>query len=322
MGETSGDDGAILFVGIGAMGEPMAARIAGAGHRLLLTDAAVDRARQVAQTIGATAVVGDDLAEALGRVRTLVLMLPSSAVVEAVLLGDEGFLERLSAGAVIVDMSSSAPASTRRLAELAAARGVGYLDAPVSGGVPKARTGELTIMVGGDAAVLESRRELLETMGASVMHVGAPGAGDAMKALNNLLSAIGLIGAAEVLAAAARFGIEPRVALDVINASTGRNQATEVKYGRYVLSRAFDSGFAMQLMVKDLRTALDIAHDAGVPVPVSAAVLEEWIAALGAIDHPADHTEIASYVESRADVRLEESPADPSASNAQKEEHR
>src|SRR5690606_1865567 len=150
--------------------------------------------------------------------------------------------------------------STRALAKQAQDLGLGYLDTPVSGGVPKARTGELTIMVGGDAEVLASRHEVLETMGTTITHVGASGAGDAMKALNNLLSAIGLIGAAEVLSAAASFGIEPRVALDVLNSSTGRNQATEVKYGRYVLSRAFDSGFAMQLMVKDLRIALDIAH--------------------------------------------------------------
>jgi len=300
------------------MGEPMAAQIASSGYQLLISDAAADRATEVADRIGAAAVVGDELIAALADVRTLILMLPSSAVVESVLLGDDGLLDRLSAGTVVLDMSSSSPASTRRLAALAGDRGLGYLDAPVSGGVPKARTGELTIMVGGDPEVLESRRALLETMGASVMHVGPAGAGDAMKALNNLLSAIGLIGAAEVLAAATQFGIEPRVALDVLNSSTGRNQATEVKYGRYVLSRSFDSGFAMQLMIKDLLTALEIAHDGGVPVPISASVLEEWTAAIRVVGEKADHTEIASYVESRAGVRLEESKA----LNAKKEMNR
>jgi len=203
-------------------------------------------------------------------------------------------------------MRSSAPDSSRRLAALAARRGVGYLDAPVSGGVPKARTGELAIMVGGDAAHFESRRALLETMGTVVTRVGESGAGHAMKALNNLLSAIGLVGASEVLSIATRFGIDTRVALDVLNSSTGRNQATEVKFGRYVLSRAFDSGFAMSLMVKDLRTALDLAHDAGVPAPISAGALEEWSAAISTLGPLADHTEIASYVERRSRVSLAE----------------
>jgi 3-hydroxyisobutyrate dehydrogenase len=306
VGDRLVDDAGILFVGIGAMGEPMATQIAAAGYRLFITDAAEDRAVAVAEGLGAVAAVGDRLDEELPRIRTVVLMLPSSAIVEAVLLGDRGLLDRLEAGSVVIDMSSSSPASTRRLATTAAGLGLGYLDAPVSGGVPKARTGELTIMVGGDAAVLESRRELLSAMGSVVTHVGGPGTGDAMKALNNLLSAIGLVGAAEVLTTAARFGIEPRVALDVLNSSTGRNQATEVKYGRYVLSRAFDSGFAMQLMVKDLRIALEIAHEAGVPVPISANALEEWTAAIRSLGDQADHTAIANYVEARAGVQLTE----------------
>jgi len=303
------DGGPILFVGVGAMGQPMAARVTGAGYRVLVADAVHAHMLAVAERIGAAPATAERLDADLPQVRTVVLSLPSSAVVESVLLGDHGLLPRLSRGSVIVDMSSSAPASTRSLAAEAARRHVGYLDAPVSGGVAKAETGELTIMVGGDAAVLDSRRELLEAMGTTVVHVGASGSGDAMKALNNLLSAIGLIGAAEVLAAAARFGIESRVALDVLNSSTGRNQATEVKYGRFVLSRSFDSGFAMQLMVKDLRIALEIAHDAGVPVPISASALEEWTAAIASLGRQADHTEIARYVESRAGVELAEPAA-------------
>lgn len=308
MAERLIDGGAILFVGVGAMGEPMAARVAGAGYRLALSDAAPGRAVAVAEQIGAQAVRHDALATELAAYRTVILMLPASQVVEAVLEGEAGLLSRLAPGTVVIDMGSSAPSSTRRLAGVAAGLGLGYLDAPVSGGVPRARTGELSIMVGGDPAVVESRRELLGAMGTVVTHVGGSGAGDAMKALNNLLSAIGMVAAAEVLSLATRFGIEPRVALDVINASTGRNQATEVKYGRYVLSGAFDSGFAMKLMIKDLRIALDIAHDVEVPVPVSAGALEEWVAALGALGQQADHTEIAAYVGGRAGVSFAQLP--------------
>lgn len=293
----------ILFVGIGAMGEPMAARLVAGGYRVVVTDVDEARAMEVAKRAGATAAPAGGT---LSGFDTVVLSLPSSPIVEDVLLGDDGILARLDRGAVVIDMSSSIPASTRRLAIAAQSRGIAFIDAPVSGGVPKARTGELTIMIGGEADVVESRRAMLSEIGATIMHVGDSGAGHAMKALNNLLSAIGLIGAAEVLATAAKFGIEPRTALDVLNASTGRNQSTEVKYGRYVLSRAFDSGFAMQLMVKDLRIALDIAHEAGVPAPMCASALEEWSAAIGTLGSEADHTEIAEYVEQRAGVQLAE----------------
>jgi len=301
-------DGAapILFVGIGAMGEPMAGRLVATGHRVLVSDVDEVRAAQVAERIGATAATAVQAAGDLSGFDTVVLSLPSSPIVESVLLGADGVLARLAAGAVVIDMSSSVPGSTRRIAAVAAENGVSFIDAPVSGGVPKARTGELTIMVGGHADAVESRRGMLSAIGTTVTHVGDSGAGHAMKALNNLLSAIGLIGAAEVLSTAAKFGIEPRTALDVLNVSTGRNQATEVKYGRYVLSRSFDSGFAMQLMVKDLRIALDIAHEAGVPVPISEGAVEEWIAAIATLGIKADHTEIAQYVEQRAGVRLTE----------------
>ncbi len=307
MGDGLVDGGAVLFVGIGAMGEPMSSRIANAGaYRVVVTDADAQRASAVAARIGAVAATPEESAGPLHEFRTVVLSLPSSPVVESVLLGDGGIFGRLDPGSVVIDMSSSTPASTRALAATAARLRLGYLDAPVSGGVAKARTGELSIMVGGEEAVFASRRELLESMGTTITHVGGPGTGHAMKALNNLLSAIGLIGAAEVLATATKFGIEPRIALDVLNASTGRNQATEVKYGRYVLSRSFDSGFAMQLMVKDLRIALEIAHDARIPVPMSASALEEWTAAFDALGQNADHTEIAEYVERRAGVLLTE----------------
>lgn len=300
------DHPATLFIGIGAMGEPMAGCLAGAGYDLLLSDADGQRAAALAERLSVRAVAGDALATVAGEIRTVVLMLPSSRIVEAVLEGDgrDGLFSMLEPGTTVIDMSSSAPASTQRLAALAEALGLSYLDAPVSGGVPKARTGELAIMVGGRSEDFASSRELLQTMGGAVTHVGGHGAGHALKALNNLLSAVGMVAAAEVLSIATSFGIETRTALDVINGATGRNQATEVKYGRYVLSRTFDSGFSMNLMVKDLRTALDLAHGSGLPVPMSAAALEEWTAAFRDRGVAADHTEIAAYVERRSGLEL------------------
>jgi 3-hydroxyisobutyrate dehydrogenase len=159
-------------------------------------------------------------------------------------------------------------------------------------------------MVGADPAVFDSVRPLLDHLGTAITHVGAPGAGHAMKALNNLLSAIGLAAASEVLAVGRNFGLDPQVMLDVLNSSSGRNQATEAKMSRFVLSRAFDSGFALRLMVKDLRTALDLAHETGTPVPLGASCLEEWTAASRSLPADADHTAIAAYVEARAGTEL------------------
>jgi 3-hydroxyisobutyrate dehydrogenase len=287
----------VLFVGLGAMGTPMATRLAEAGHQLTLCDLREAHASALAERLGAAHV---PIADA-GPASTVILMLPDSRAVEAAL---DGLLPRLSAGTLVIDMSSSAPAVTVRLAARAAELGLDYLDAPVSGGVARAQTGQLSIMVGGAEAAVERARPLLAALGDGITHVGPPGAGHAMKALNNLLSAVGLVAAAEVLAIGANFGLEPQTMLDVLNASTGGNHATRVKMARFVLSRAFDSGFSLQLMVKDLRTALDLAQDTSTPAPVSALCLQEWTAARQALGHAADHTHIAAYVEGRAGVEL------------------
>jgi 3-hydroxyisobutyrate dehydrogenase len=298
----------VLFIGLGAMGTPMATRLAEAGHELVLCDLREEHARDLAERLGATHVPLDRA----GPAGTVILMLPDSRAVEGVL---DRLFPRLTAGTLVVDMSSSAPAATVALAARAAERGLDYLDAPVSGGVARAESGELSIMVGGAEPTVARARPLLAALGTGITHVGPSGAGHAMKALNNLLSAVGLVAAAEVLAIGANFGLEPQTMLDVLNASTGGNHATRVKMARFVLSRAFDSGFSLQLMVKDLRTALDLAADTATPVPVSALAMQEWTAAGRALDPTADHTHIAAYVEGRAGVELhrpaEDPPADP-----------
>ena len=298
-------DPTVLFVGLGAMGRPMSTRLAAAGLPLKVADVDPALARDVAGETGATAVPGLDDPAAVDGVGTVVLMLPDSTVVERVLLGTDGLLGQLQAGAAVIDMSSCRPASTVAVAEAAAGAGVTFLDAPVSGGVAKARTGELAIMVGAtEESHFEAALPLLRHLGADIIHVGPPGAGHAMKALNNLLSAIGLVAASEVLSIGTSFGLDPKVMLQVLNGSTGRNHATEVKIKKFVFSRAFDSGFSLQLMVKDLRTALDLAHQTGAATPVGAVALEECIAALHLLDPGADHTQAAEYVERRSGTRL------------------
>lgn len=300
---SSVDVGQILFVGLGAMGAPMASRLARAGHRVRLCDADDGRAGALARDLGVTFLPHAELTGAPEDVATVVLMLPETPAVEGVLEG-AGLLAALAPGSTVVDMGSSTPGSTVRLAAAAGALGISFIDAPVSGGVARAVTGELAIMVGAEPEAFAAVRPLLEHLGAAVTHVGAPGAGHAMKALNNLLSAIGLAAASEVLAVGRNFGLDPQVMLDVLNSSSGRNQATEVKMARFVLSRAFDSGFALRLMVKDLRTALDLAHETATPVPLGASCLEEWTAAARSLPADADHTAIAAYVEARAGIEL------------------
>ncbi len=304
--------GSTLFVGLGRMGAPMARRYA-ASRRTLLHDtdpAAADRVADVT-----TATVLRDLSDLVTRrplidqVDVVVLMLPTSTAVESVLEGC-GLLTDLATGSLVIDMGSSVPASTRRLAEAAAARGIGYVDAPVSGGVSRAETGDLAIMVGGEPPWVAAARPHLDPLGATLVHVGPSGAGHAAKALNNLLSATHLTAAAEVLSVAQLAGIEPEVMLEVLNASTGRSQATEVKYPRQVLTGSFASGFELDLMVKDLDIATGLAAEVTASVPVTAAATAS---ARAASDHlgrsGADHTELVRWVEHINHTSLRARPA-------------
>ncbi|MGW2332195.1 NAD(P)-dependent oxidoreductase [Streptomyces sp. NPDC001700] len=293
-----------LFIGLGAMGAPMAANLARGPEPVVVFDVDVKAAHRVAES--ADVLVAESLDPLPDGVSTLLLMVPSSRIVEDLLTGEAALLNRLPTGGLIIDMSSSEPSSTRQLAKKAAQRGIAYVDAPVSGGVPRAKTGELAIMAGGDVAAVERSTPLLELVGASIHHVGGPGTGDAAKALNNLLSATNIAAAAEILSAANRFGIEPAAMLAVINASTGRSQASEFKYPRHVLSGKFDSGFAMDLMLKDLGIAHGLTSGAGLDTPVTDAAR---VVALASRDHantPPDHTEIARYYEAKNNVLLRE----------------
>lgn len=297
----------VAFAGLGAMGGPMARRLAGRGFPLLVHDADARAARRLAGVPSVTAAAA--AADFAGR-DIVITMLPDGAAVRDCLLGPWGgpaVADVLRPGATVIDMSSSAPQATIELAGRLAGRGLHLVDAPVSGGVPRAEQGTLAIMAGGDAADLARVTGILDALGSKIFHVGGVGAGHAMKALNNMLSAAGLAAAAEVLAVGTRLGLRPQAMLEVLNNSTGRNNSTENKIAQQVFSRSFSSGFSMHLMVKDLRTAMDTAHQAGTPAPVSAACLELWKAALHDLgnDPAADHTAIARYIEKQAGITLQ-----------------
>jgi 3-hydroxyisobutyrate dehydrogenase len=228
-------------------------------------------------------------------------MLPTSAHVASVV--DE-ILPSLRAGKILVDMSSGVPAVTQKIAGDLEAIGVSVVDAPVSGGVSRAVTGELAIMTGGDAAALDRVEPMLRAMGTAIHRIGPVGAGQAMKALNNLVSAGGFLMAVEALLIGQQFGLDPSLMTDVLNASTGMNNSTQKKLKQFVLSRKFDSGFGLDLMVKDLSIALEVGRNGSAPTPFSALCREMWASAASMLGKGQDHTAIAKLSEALAGVTL------------------
>jgi 3-hydroxyisobutyrate dehydrogenase len=283
----------LAFVGLGQMGRPMATLLARAGHRLRVYDA--NRQALEAFTVESAANACASAAEAARGAEVLITMLPDGRIVHDVLLGAGRAADALGRGATVVDMSSSDPVGTRELGTALAAKGIALVDAPVSGGVRKAVDGTLSIMAGGDAATIERVRPLLENMGSRIFLTGPLGSGHAMKALNNYVSAAGLAAAAEALVVGASFGLDPAAMTDILNASTGRNNTTEVKVKQFMLSGAFNSGFSVGLMAKDLATAAALADAVGVAAPFAHQCANLWKDAAQRLGANADHTEMYRY---------------------------
>ena len=228
----------------------------------------------------------------------LILMLPSSKVVDD-LLWTQGLAQRLKPGQVVLDMSSSDPVCSRENSQKLQPLGIHFVDAPVSGGVKRAIDGSLSIMMGGEAAQIEAVRPILQAMGKTLVHVGAAGAGHAVKALNNYVSASGLLAVCEALVAAEKFGIDPHLVNQVFNASTGKNNTTEVKVENFMLSEKFSSGFALALMRKDLQTAQTFIDRMGTPDDFAQTCLKTWMAAEAGLGQGADHTAMYRHIRGR-----------------------
>lgn len=292
----------IGFIGLGAMGRPMAARIASGGYSLALADADPVRSAEVAQELRCLACSSP--AEVAGHSDILITMLPSSAVVQSVLFGNDGALDHMKEGALILDMSSGVPDMTRDFARRAAERGVAMMDAPVSGGVSRARTGGLAIMVGGPDNDFAQADMVLRSMGSSIMRTGSVGTAHAMKALNNLVSAGGFLIGIEALLIGRKFGLDPSLMVDVLNVSTGMNNSTQKKFKQFVLSRTFDAGFGLDLMVKDLGIAVGVAKATDTPAPFASLCLDLWAGAQKVLGQGQDHTALARFAELLAGAEL------------------
>ena len=271
----------IAFIGLGTMGQPMAANLAREGFSVRSYD-----------LNGSGSC--DSIREAAKGADVLITMLPNGAIVRDAVLEA---IPALKAGAIVVDMSSSDPAGTRALGAALATKNIAMVDAPVSGAIAKARDGTLAIMAGGQATTLKKVTSILKTMGERIFHVGPLGAGHAVKALNNYLGAAGTLAGFEALLIARAFGLDPKPMLEAINASTGRNSTTERKIPQQILTGAFASGFKLALMAKDVGIAAGLARGLGVQAPYLKETLRLWRDAQKQLPAGADHTEIYRFLE-------------------------
>jgi len=282
------------LIGLGNIGEPICRHLIKEGYAVFVYD--VDR-EAVAQLEDTTAEPTES-PRALASVADVVLLsLPNSVVVEEIVLGEDGLAESLSPGKVVIDTSSSKPSSTRTISGRLAEAGIDMLDAPVSGGVMKAREGTLAVMVGGRREVFERCLPILQAFGGEIFFVGDHGTGHLAKSLNNLLSATTLASAAEAVILAERAGLSPDLFVEVINASNGRSYSTEVKFPKYILDRSFEDGFATALMSKDLKIALEAAAEMDVPMLIGSTVAQVWQAAVAQGNGARNHTEIYAFLE-------------------------
>lgn len=284
----------IGFIGLGQMGAPMARNILASDYPLTAFDKSEDT---VVALVDLGATQAKSVADAVRGMDIVITMLPNSEVVKNVVLAEDGVLANLGAEAVLVDMSSSHPVETRKLGERFKERDRRLIDAPVSGGVQRAESGSLAIMVGGAEEDIDHVEPVLQLIGSSITRTGSLASAHALKALNNLLSASGLLAAAEVLLIGKRFGLNPEVMIGALNSSSGMNNSTKNKYPNFILPRTFNSGFSLDLMVKDLSIALDLAKETNTPAPSSSIVKELATAAQATLEPGRDHTEAIRILE-------------------------
>src|SRR5688572_22605039 len=290
------------FLGLGAIGAPMAQHLPAHGFDLVVWNRTRERAERLAESVRAR--VAPTPADAAREADVVITCLPTSREVEALLDGDDGLLAGLRRGSTLVDCTSGDPVTSRRIAARLRERGVGFVDAPVSGGKRGAEEGTLTVMCGGDAAAVERVRPVLAAFGKHIVHCGAVGAGDMVKAVNQALLAIHIWATGEGLATLAKSGVDTRVALEVINASSGRSNTSMNLFPERVLTRAFPRTFRLALMDKDVRIAADFAREHGVPSPLLQLVSELLREARRELGEEADHVETAKVLEEWSGVKI------------------
>ncbi|MFC4801665.1 NAD(P)-dependent oxidoreductase [Neobacillus sp. GCM10023253] len=291
----------IGFIGIGKMGRWMSENLLDAGYCLTVYDTNVEAMKPLQEK---GAIVATSILE-LGKQNDIVItMLPNSSVVEAILAGTDGLFHSMKSGGIIIDMSSSYVFSTRKLAEEAKNFGLTLIDAPVSGGVKGAKAGTLTIMVGAEEKDYSKVQPILECLGKAINLVGQTGAGHALKAVNNYLSAASLYASCEAMILLSKLGIDLNVALDTINTSSGQSFSTHYKLPTFILSETYNSGFSLDLLLKDVGMVNNIAKDTKVPVLLASLIEQVYEGAARMGEPDQDHTEIIKFLEKISNERL------------------
>jgi 3-hydroxyisobutyrate dehydrogenase len=292
----------VAFLGLGAIGTPMARHLALPEFSLAVWNRTAAKAEAFAKEFGVRAA--STPADAARGADVVITCFPVSSDVESILDGPEGLIAGLTRGATLVDCTSGDPATSKRIAARLADVGVGFLDAPVSGGVAGAELGTLTVMVGGDPALLERVMPVIDAFGEKIVHCGAIGAGDALKAVNNAMLAVHIWSLGEGLATLEKLGVSASVALDVINSSSGRSNTSQNLFPQRVLSRAWPRTFRLALLDKDVRIAAQVARDQRVPSPLMQLTSELFAAARHELGEEADHVEAVKIIERQAGTEI------------------
>jgi 3-hydroxyisobutyrate dehydrogenase len=292
----------VAFLGLGDIGALMAAHLARDPFDLVVWNRTASKAQDFAGEHRAR--VAQTPAEAVRNAEVVMTCLPSSIEVEAILHGENGMLDALPKGSVLVDCTSGDPPTSRSIAAELGGRGVDFIDAPVSGGTVAAKSGSLTVMWGGEALVFERVRPVIEAFGKKIVHAGPVGAGDALKAVNNALLAVHILSTAEGLAVLVKAGVDPKVALEVINASSGRSNTSENLIPQRVLTRAFPRTFRLALLEKDIGIAAVLADDLGARTPVISLAAARFHEAREKLGDAADHVEAVKMIEEENGIEI------------------
>ena len=295
----------IGFIGLGIMGKPMSKNLLKAGHEVIVCDVVRAAVDELVAAGAKTAASPKDIA---AQVELVITMLPNSPEVKQVVLGKDGILDGAKAGLIVADMSSIAPLVSREVAATLAEKGIEMLDAPVSGGQPKAIDGTLSVMVGGKPAVFDRCLPVFKAMAASVVLVGDIGAGNVAKLANQVVVALNIAAVSEALVLAAKAGVEPELVFKAIRGGLAGSTVMEAK-APLMLDRKFNPGFRINLHIKDLANALDTGHQFGAPLPLTASVMEIMQALKIDDMGDCDHGALVRYFEKQAKIELKRCPA-------------
>jgi 2-hydroxy-3-oxopropionate reductase len=290
----------IGFIGLGVMGKPMSKNLLKAGYEVIALDIHKNALDEV---VAAGAMAADSPRAVAEQVQLVITMLPNSPQVRDVVLGEKGVIEGAKKGSILIDMSSIAPLVSRQIAERLAAEGVEMLDAPVSGGQPKAIDGTLSVMVGGKKEIFDRCYDLMKAMAGSVVLTGDIGAGNITKLANQIIVAINIAAMSEALVLASKAGVEPELVYQAIRGGLAGSTVLEAK-APLVMDRKFNPGFRINLHIKDLANVLDTSHELGVPLPLTAAVMEMLLTLKVKGMGDLDHGTLVRYYEDMAGVEV------------------